>query len=129
MKKIALTLILASLFSFGGCNVSTGIYDTPGQPFLSIDASKAADSPENIAVHREAIERMDPHVTHREKEGTTGGEFVLGPVTAAQLNMSQELFEALKSVMQFSNEILKTHPKQSISSPPGEGEHTTDQSQ
>ena len=60
---------------------------------------------------------MDPYVSHREKEGTVGGEFVLGEVTAAQLGMSQELFETLKSFIQMSNEVLKTHPKRSSLSP------------
>ena len=106
MRKITLLFVFFLFSPFFGCKGDVETADFPAQKFLAIDATRPADSHENAAICREAIERMDPYVTHHEKKETVGGEFIPGEVTAAKLNMSEELFEALKSVMQYSNDML-----------------------
>ena len=98
---IALLFVGAIIAGFSSCQKEEASDSSP--KFLSIDASMEANSPENAAIYREAIQRMDPYVSFSD------GKFVLGRVSSSRLAMSKELFAQLKSAMQQSNDILKDY--------------------
>ncbi len=94
----SLVIVATGVVMFG---CSEDNYNSKYDCYLSIEAGSALDSPENAAIIREAVRRMDSYVSWR------GGEFRSGGATAAKLTMSEELFDMLLSMMGQTNDMLR----------------------